>query len=275
MCACPSSDPPLRWRTVRQPAVLFDFTLFPSASPFSSLAPVFPLSRPTPPLSFLLYFHLLCPPLPFTVLSHFPQHPHPLPHSACEVLFVRTDSRLALNIHGDCQPVANTKAARRAPVESKPGLGSRSEGGGGLSPSPVGPRPPLTHTHTYRLETGEEVKKTSTHRCSSMQMCMSVRLYAHTHTHNNPLLNLPLAYICRPQGRRVTYTLSPPVYPPLLSLAPSHPDAHRIGNVDLLRRPCLSEDTHARKSERVLSVIYKKQTNIQRQAAILSQPDGL
>lgn len=40
--------------------------------------------------------------------------------------------------------------------------------------------PPPTHTHTHRLESVEEVKKTSTHRCSSMQMYTSVHAYKHT-----------------------------------------------------------------------------------------------
>ena len=40
--------------------------------------------------------------------------------------------------------------------------------------------PPPQHTHTHRLESMEEVKKTSTHRCSSMQMYTSVHTYKHT-----------------------------------------------------------------------------------------------
>ena len=42
------------------------------------------------------------------------------------------------------------------------------------------PPPPPTHTHTHKLETVEEVKKTSTHRCSSMQMYAGVHAYKHT-----------------------------------------------------------------------------------------------
>lgn len=110
--------------------------------------------------------------------------------------------------------------------------------------------PPPTHTHTHRLESVEEVKKTSTHRCSSMQMYTSVHAYKHTLSLCHPPLHLTHTHICRPQGHRVTYKLSPPcVSSPLFapSLSPSHPDAHRIPNVDLLRRPLVSKDTHARK----------------------------
>lgn len=57
----------------------------------------------------------------------------------------------------------------------------------------------------------------------------------------------------------------PLVYPPSFSfpsLSPSHPDAHRIPNADLLRRPRVSKDTHAHaKTEHCLLVIYKKPTD--------------
>lgn len=86
-------------------------------------------------------------------------HSHPIFSPAYEVLFVRTDSRLALNIHGDCQPVANTKAARRASEESTPGLGSQAAGAGGQRRAPLGPLSPTTTS--FPAHTGSEWKTRS------------------------------------------------------------------------------------------------------------------
>lgn len=225
---------------MKQPAVLFDFTpsfppsllLLPPPLPRSS-SPILP-SESLPPFNPLFALprslslspspsFLLCPPTP----------PPPSLPFACEVLFVRTDSRLALNIHGDCQPVANTKAARRAPAESKPGPGSQAGGLGGhrcplWSPPPPTPRPPPTHARTLRLVTRR--RRSIRPVCTDAPVCRCTPVCARAHARtlprrqpaplpntSRPRTNLTHAHICCPQGRRVTYcTLC--ILPALLSL---------------------------------------------------------
>lgn len=84
--------------------------------------------------------------------------------------------------------------------------------------------PPPTHTHTHRLESVEEVKKTSTHRCSSMQMYTSVHAYKHTLSlcHPPPPTWLTHTSVVR-RGTGWRTSSVPLVYPPLFLLPPSLP----------------------------------------------------
>lgn len=149
-CVCPFIDPVSavrQWSSQRFCLILLSF--FPT------------LLLPVLSLCFSFFHHVL--PFFYSSKSLLPTHPHltlpssPVlqPPSACEVLFVRTDSRLALNIHGDCQPVANTKAARRAPVESKPSPCSQAGGAEGhrcpsWAPWPTCLPPPHTEVRNRR-----------------------------------------------------------------------------------------------------------------------------
>lgn len=145
-------------------------------------------------------------------MSQYPSQSPP-PPAACEVLFVSTDSRLALNIHGDCQPVANTKVAGWSWWDPGPAQ-ARGRGGGVQScgtPTPTSPHKPHRHRQPER--------RSERHRCRRMQM------YRRRHQ---------LAWhIWRPRGRRVTYNRIPSCTPPPhhhhRSLPPSHPDAQRTG----------------------------------------------
>lgn len=146
----------------------------------------------------------------------------PPPQPPCEVLFVKTDSRLALNIHGDVSRW-RTQSLRGEPLRN-PGPGSQAVVGsvcvGGVllgSPGvPAGRHHPTSHTQVKNRRGGQ--RDQHTHRCSSMQMYEPPPTPTHKH-------------ICCPPRRSMAYTLNPPEY------APFHPDTGRILNGSLWRAP--------------------------------------
>lgn len=115
----------------------------------------------------------------------------------CPSLFVSTDSRLALNIHGGCQPLAHTKA----------GPGPRGLGQGGWRSRAHAERDSQACAYVYAREREKERETLSSPFISVSQWDQGAAVERKEGGSKGPVCALEHActHICRPLGRRVTH----------------------------------------------------------------------